>query len=159
MFGLAQSVQGVVAAMPDARFWQLIAMLQGDMWDDRKTDYPPLQSVMDALSPQEIASFHETLAQKAYAPCTRRHNAAYSLVRGLSDSFLHSRLAVVANGEETYSQVLSDPSKFPGWFKGAWAEHLMYVPVLAYEKVTNHEFDRITSVSIESFSNLDGWGN
>ena len=35
----------------------------------------------------------------------------------------------------------------------------MYVPVLAYEKVTNHEFDRITSVSIESFSNLDGWGN
>ncbi|WP_435260054.1 DUF4240 domain-containing protein [Thioclava sp. FR2] len=101
--------------------------------------------------------FTRSWLSKTFALDTKRHYAAYSFIPGLSDSFLYTRLAVVARGKLFYESVLQDPSKFPGWSTGAWFETLMYIPAIAFRDVTGDEFERDSSVSIESFSNIDGW--
>ena len=143
--------------MTEARFWDLIASLQVHEWDDSNTDYAPLRDGLKTYPPSEIARFYEILVQKTYALDTRRHYASYSVIPGLSDSFLYSRLAVVARGEAFYDAALKDPTLFPSWSDAAWFEFLMYVPGIVFEEKTGRELDRSSPVSIESFSNVDQW--
>jgi hypothetical protein len=143
--------------MNEATFWALINRLGVQDWDDSTTNYAPLLDGLRDRSPKDIAAFYEILVLKTYALDTRRHYAAYSVFPGLADSFLYARLAVVARGEAFYETVLRDPSRFPAWSSGAWFEYLMYVPAIAFAEKTGREFDRASSVSIESFSNKEGW--
>ena len=117
--------------MDEDNFWHLIHLVDVHVWDDSETDYSPLSSALLNYPPEEFAESYEILAIKTFALDTKRHDAAFSIIRGLSDSFLNSRLAVGASGKLFYESVLRDPSKFPGWSRGAWFETLMYVSAIA----------------------------
>ena len=144
-------------SMNEDVFWSLIETMDVQDWDDGGTDYAPLRDGLKAFSPSDVETFYEILVQKTYALDTRSHYAAFSILPGLSDSFLYARLAVVARGRSFYEAVVAEPSQFPGWFTGAWFEFLMYVPGIAYHEMTGRDFDRASTVSIESFSNSEGW--
>jgi hypothetical protein len=61
---------------------------------------------------------------------------------------------VVANGEEFYQSVLSDPSKMP---KDLEFESLLSISREAFLKKTGDDFDYSPGCSYETFSNRDGW--
>ena len=143
--------------MGDAKFWKLVDLVRGSKWDEDTTDFAPLISVLSSMSPDEISGFYETLARKLYALDTRKHHAAFSHFPGFADTFLYTRLAVVAQGEVFYEEVLRDPQHFPGRSPAIYLEGLLYVAASAYLQATGSEFQRKSSVSVESFSNDSGW--
>jgi len=154
--GKIVNAQASFEAMEDDQFWRLIGLLGGSKWNDCETDFSRLENALQDMQASEIRSFFETLAQKLYAIDTRQHYRSFSWFPGLSDTFLYTRLAVVAQGQEYYRAVLSNPRIFPNR-STRWLETLLYVAPEAYEVVSGEELDRITSVDFESFSNEEGW--
>ena len=71
-----------------------------------------------------------------------------------ADGFLYSRCVVVANGKVVYERILADPSQMP---KDMEFEALLSMAWKAFEKKTGKEYDRLTRVSFETFSNKVGW--
>src|SRR5262249_52997471 len=71
-----------------------------------------------------------------------------------ADGFLYSRCVVVANGKVVYQRILADPSQMP---KDMEFEALLSMAWKAFEKKTGKEYDRLTRVSFETFSNKVGW--
>lgn len=143
-------------AMHDNIFWSLIDRIKGSRNNDETTNLEPLIRALSKLSPVEIAAFYETLALKTHALDTRAHYNAFSSIPGLSDTFLYTRLSVVAQGRSVYENVLQNPSKFPAR-SANWLEGLLYVADEAYMRSTGNEFPRNASVIIESFFNSSGW--
>lgn len=153
----ANGGQSLVAPMQDEEFWALIELIDGARTSDENTDLSALEASLSELGPQEIASFYEALAQKAHLLDTKAHYRGFSWFPGLSDTFLYSRLSVIAQGQENYEYVLENPKKFPSR-STKWFEGLLYVADNAYFLATSTEFERQSSVSIESFQNAKGWG-
>lgn len=142
--------------MEDSEFWSFIETIQGDGRSDDTTDLVPLVTALSRTSPEVIASFFDTLAQKAHALDTRSHYGAFSAIPGLADTFLYTRLSVIAQGEAVFKETLAMPERFPRR-SGRWLEGLLYVADDAYATVTGQSFAREASVDIESFSNVSGW--
>ncbi|WP_133918276.1 DUF4240 domain-containing protein [Streptomyces sp. NBC_00582] len=149
--------------MDDIRFWALIASFDWERAGDDQAVLAPASRVLQGLPPQEIVAFEDLLAAKLHALDTREH--ARWCYRGevdpdngdeyiSADDFLYARCVVVANGKEFYEGVLADPSRFPS---GMEFESLLYLAGDAYEAQTGMPHDQLTSVSWESFSNIDGW--
>jgi len=149
--------------MDDNAFWNIIAELD---WSQRGDDQAVMESAVDALAAlpvQEIYAFDELLARKLYALDTRE--VCRAVYEGeldpddgddyiSADDFLYSRCVVVANGRESFENVLRDPSQAPS---GLEFEALLSLAQTAYEQKTGKEYDHSTEVSWESFSNADGW--
>ncbi len=142
--------------MNDAQFWSLIEKIEGCKRQDGSTDFEPLVAELSKQTEASIQGFFETLSQKAHALDTRRHYRRFSWFPGLSDSFLYTRLMVVAQGKEAYETVLENPKAFPKRSTN-WLEGLLYVADDAYSEATGREFPREATVNIESFSNEKGW--
>jgi len=147
--------------MEDADFWSLIALLDWSKTGDDAAVIEPAVSALAALKRSGLSLFEETLSYKLFLLDTREH-ARYSVSsesadweRGLSaDGFLYARCVVVANGEEFYQSVLSDPSKMP---KDLEFESLLSISREAFLKKTGDDFDYSPGCSYETFSNRDGW--
>ncbi|MEO0654745.1 MAG: DUF4240 domain-containing protein, partial [Pseudomonadota bacterium] len=147
---IAGSHDMTVSPMEDDRFWSLIELIQGDGWHDDRTDLQPLTDALATYPPQDIEAFYETLARKLYALDTRAHYRRFASSPGLSDTFLYTRLAVVAQGKAHYDKVINDPSVFPKR-SAEWLEGLLYVAPDAYATATGTELEYLTSVDFESF--------
>lgn len=142
--------------MDRASFWSLIDLIEGDGKDDSSTNLEPLISALSEKSGEQITDFYEILAQVTHALDTRQHYKRFSWFKGLSDTFLYTRLSIVAQGSGFYHRVLENPKRFPKR-SNLWLEELLYVADEAYNRSTGGEFDRNSSVCIESFSNDKGW--
>ncbi|WP_294228393.1 DUF4240 domain-containing protein [uncultured Shimia sp.] len=142
--------------MNDTQFWSLIEKIEGCKRRDGSTNFGPLVAELAKLTEADIHGFYECLAQKAYALDTRQHYRRFSWFPGLSDSFLYTRLMVVAQGKQAYHDVLKNPRAFPKRSPN-WLEGLLYVAGDAYSDIAELEFSREATVNIESFSNEEGW--
>lgn len=149
--------------MTDAIFWGIIGLLDWDQAGDDDAVLEPAIVVLASHSAEEIHAFDELLAEKLYALDTRE--VARGVYRGeldpddgdqyiSSDDFLYSRCVIVANGQAYYQEVLADPSKAP---QDMEFESLLSLAGSAYEAKTGAEYEHLTRVSWESFSNVAGW--
>lgn len=142
--------------MNETLFWSLIERIEGSKRQDESTDFAPLAVELSKMTEADIHDFFECLAQKAHALDTRKHYRRFSWFPGLSDSFLYTRLMVVAQGKEEYEAVLRNPKAFPKRSTN-WLEGMLYVTGEAFSAKTGREFPREATVNIESFSNEEGW--
>ncbi len=146
----------IVDVMNETLFWSLIERIEGSKRQDKSTDFAPLVVELSKMTEADIHDFFECLAQKAYALDTRKHYRRFSWLPGLSDSFLYTRLMVVAQGKEKYEAALKNPKAFPKRSSN-WLEGMLYLAGEAFAAKTGREFPREAAVNIESFSNEEGW--
>jgi hypothetical protein len=149
--------------MSEEDFWAIIALLRFNSADGLSEGMQRAEDMLCTLSEAHIKGFQEVLAEKLYAIDTRQH-CRYCYRGELdpdngnhyisADDFLYSRCAVVARGRLFYDVVVKYPSRMPS---GVELEDLLYLAPHAYERKTGKDFDHLTALSYESFSNLEGW--
>jgi uncharacterized protein DUF4240 len=134
-----------------------------ELGDDDKVVEPAVKALA-AMPEAEIAAFQNTLTAKLFALDGR----AWARESGeliwwgeddflTVDGFLYARCVVVANGQEYFDAVLSDPSQMP---KDVEFESLLLVAPTAYERKTGRSGDEVrdlSDVSYETFSNSEAW--
>lgn len=146
--------------MTEAVFWSLISLLNWSQAGDDEAVVAPVVKELSEMEVSEIYSFEDILAAKLFALDTRAHaqeigEAAYREGEYFSvDEFLYARCVVVANGREFYESVLATPDRFP---KDMEFEALLGIAAAAFELKTQGEFDHVSDVSYETFSNEAGW--
>ncbi len=69
------------------------------------------------------------------------------------DEFLYSRCVVVANGEQVYDEILSNPTAMP---KDSEFESVLYLAGTAYSQKTGRDFDYCAPTSYET--SQTSWG-
>ena len=150
--------------MTEQEFWSIIDLLD---WDEEGDDDAVLQPAVEALSRRpaaEIQAFEDILSRKLHALDTKVHAQNIGTDAYISedeffsaDNFLYARCVVVANGQELYETVLSDPARFP---RDLEFEAILSLAYAAYELKTSEECPGFeTSVSYETFSNRAGWAS
>ncbi len=148
------------AGMPEARFWELIALLDWSQTDDDEAVIKPLVEALAAGPVREIYEFQDWLATKLYALDAQIYaeqigeDAYQPDIYFSVDIFLYARCCVIANGRAAYEQVLQNPKEIP---KDLTFESLLYVASEAYERKTGKSFHYMPAFSIETYSNLEGW--
>ena len=145
----------MLCRMDENTFWQFIDECRPEGPD------PDAEGLAEALVGRlvgepvsVVVGFAEQLAWALYRLDRKEFGDDLS-----GDGFLYTRAAVVAEGRDRYEAVLRDPARFvPYATQLVWAEPLLYVPDLAYERITGREWDRETRYSYETGSNAEGWG-
>lgn len=148
--------------MDEREFWQIIGLLNWKRTGDDDAVLRPAVKELAKHSLEDIGAFEEILSRKLYALDTMAHakqigTDAYTGGKQhfSVDLFLYARCCVVANGQEFYASVLSDPTQFP---KDMDFEALLELASAAYELKSGEAPDVFdTSVSYETFSNRAGW--
>jgi len=149
--------------MSEEVFWQLIALLDWKRTGDDDAVLRPVITALSRMEVEDIFAFDDLLARKLYALDTRE--VCRGTYRGQldpddgeqyisADDFLYSRCVIVANGKALFEQVLANPMSAP---QGLEFEALLYVASEAYEQKTEQEYEHVTPLSWESFSNREGW--
>ena len=147
--------------MDDTTFWKLIASLD---WEKTGNDRAVVEPVVKALAAMDITAiegFENRLSEKLHSLDTEAHareigeNAYVAPDKHFSvDWFLYARCCVIANGQEFYEHVLTDPRNWP---KDMEFEAILYVAGSAYESKTGEEFSYSAPVSYETYTNTSGW--
>lgn len=156
---------GAAAAEPMSErvFWKLIAMFDWKKTGDDDAVLSPAVNALSRMTVADIYAFDEILAAKLYALDTRE--ICRGTYRGeldpddgddyvSADDFLYARCVIVANGEKFFQKALANPNKVPQEME---FEALMSVARMAYEKKVGKDYDHVTKLSWESFSNKEGW--
>ncbi|MFJ9118990.1 DUF4240 domain-containing protein [Streptomyces sp. NPDC102394] len=141
--------------MNENAFWQLISDCTSPLPDpDAVRLAAALTNRLAAGRLATVTGFAEQLSWALYRLDRREYGHDLS-----GGGFLYTRAAVVAAGREAYEAVLRDPELFVPYAAGlVWAEDLLYVPDMAYRRITGEEWDRSsTRYSYESYSNAAGW--
>lgn len=148
--------------MSDEVFWSIVRLFNWKKSGDDDAVIKPAVAALAQMSEADIARFEDTLAEKLHALDTEAHareigEEAYQPGKHFSvDWFLYERCAVVANGRDYYAAVLADPKQMP---KDLEFEGMLSVAPSAHERKTGHDFDHVTPVSYETYSNTAGWPN
>ena len=143
-------------------FWRVIVLFNWKKLGDDEAVIEPAVKALAQMTVNDINRFEDILNEKLYALDTEAHareigEDAYQPGTYFSaDWFLYARCVVVANGPELYESVLADPTEMP---KDGEFESLLTVGPTAFERKTGEEFDHVSPVSYESFSNQSGWPN
>lgn len=151
---------GASAGMPEARFWELIALLDWSQTNDDEAVIGPLVATLAAGPVREIYEFQDWLSARLYALdiqvfAEQTGEDAYQPDTYFSvDIFLYARCCVIANGRAAYEQVLQNPVEMP---KDLTFETLLYVASEAYERKTGKSFSYVPTFSIETYSNHQDW--
>ncbi len=160
---LPEHVETDWSALPmnDDVFWRIIKLFNWKKTGDDDEVMARARNALATMPVENLHAFQEILAQKLYALDTQRHAAESSEDAPdyiSADGFLYWRCCVVANGRETHSKVLLDPTAFK---KDYEFESLLYLAPKAAEQrlgADEGEVDfPLTSVSFETFSNTAGW--
>lgn len=149
--------------MNDDVFWDLIALFDWKKTGDDDEVLRPAVTALSRMSVDDIFAFDDLLAEKLYALDTRE--ICRGTYRGQidpddgeqyvsADDFLYARCVIVANGKEAFEAALAKPLDVP---QGIQFEALLGVALGAYEKKVGQEYDHVTALSWESFSNREGW--
>ncbi len=142
-------------------FWNIIDLIDFSL---RKSDqiFEKAKYKLASLDERAIQTFADILSAKLFMLDTREHaenigEDAYTEDSYFSvDLFLYARCYVVARGKNFFERVLDNPKSFP---QDVTFEHILYLPYEAYELKTGKSLDYIASVSYETFSNAQGWGD
>ena len=146
--------------MSDEVFWRIIRLFNWKKLGDDNAVIEPAAAALAEMSVADILRFEDILAEKLYVLDTEAHareigEDAYLPGGPFSvDWFLYERCAVVANGCDFYESVVADPRRMP---KDMEFETMLYVARSAFERKTDQEFDHVTPLSYETFSNREGW--
>lgn len=149
--------------MSEDAFWYYIGLLDWSQGDDDDAVLAHAAQSLSALPVEDIYAFDDQLAEKLYALDTRE--VARAMYRDeldpddgddyiSADDFLYARCFVVAHGRGYYQAVLADPNEAP---QGMDFEALLSLPSRAYQEKTGKEYDHLTPLSYESFSNEAAW--
>lgn len=149
--------------MSEAVFWELVSLFNWKKTGDDDAVLRPAVTALSRMSVEDITAFDDLLAEKLYALDTRE--ICRATYRGeldpddgdayvSADDFLYARCVIVANGKELYEAALANPLEVP---QGMEFESLLHVARSAYEKKLGGEYDHMTPISWESFSNQEGW--
>jgi len=149
--------------MTEIVFWALLGLLNWDMAGDDDAVVEPVVVALSLKSEAEIRQFEEILSAKLYALDTIKHAKEIGEDGYVDESqyfsvdwFLYARCAVVANGEEFYKEVVTSPRRFP---KDIEFEALLSIGATAFERKTGQEYNYVTKVSYETYSNSNGWSS
>ncbi len=146
--------------MSDDVFWRIIDLFNWKKLDDDEAVIEPAVAALAQMAVAEIERFEDILAEKLYALDTEAHareigDEAFQPGQHFSvDWFLYERCAVVANGRAFHEAVLADPTQMP---KDIEFEAILSVGPSAYERKTGQQFNHVTPLSYETFSNRAGW--
>ena len=143
------------ARMTDEVFWGLINLLEWDA-DTNAAIVAPLVSALQKNDVAEIYRFEALLSRFLYQLDTSAHAQAFGPDYLSTDGFLYSRAAVVANGEDTYKQVLEHPASMP---TDVTFEPLLYVARTAFRAKTGTEMQYFPLYNYETYSNTAGWSD
>lgn len=146
--------------LSDKVFWDLISELDWTEQNDTEITQPLIKK-LSKMKVTEIKQFQETLANKLYELDTKAHasnigESSYDPKQDYvsADFFLYARCAAVANGKDFFDKVVNDPNEMP---KDLDFEPLLTIAEIAYELKMKKEFEYITGVSYETYSNEEGW--
>lgn len=143
-------------------FWETIAQLDWahENGDDEQVLAPAVAFL--AQRPLEhIYRFADLLAEKLWHLDTQAHaqvflddpaSAGYLSV----DDFLYARCAVVANGLQTYENVLQNPSQMP---TDITFEPLLGLAAAAHRRKTGRDTLIVSAYNYETYSNRKGWNH
>lgn len=146
------------SVLDEDAFWALIALLDWTKAEDDDLVAGPLVEALSNLPVAKIYQFYDRLSEQLWQLDTRAH--ADAMMRNepdgyfSADEFLYARCCVVANGQTTYQQVLTDPSSFP---ISLTFEALLYIAGDAYQRKTTRRFTAIPAKPVETGSNQEGW--
>ncbi|BAU56058.1 DUF4240 domain-containing protein [Mucilaginibacter gotjawali] len=147
--------------LDDARFWDIISMLDWSQQGNDEKVLEPAAKALSKLKPSEIKSFEETLANKLFQIDTKEHAkniGEYSYDEKEQymsvDSFLYARCAAVANGKALYEKIKELPTEM---VKDVEFEALLSLSAIAYELKTGREIVYDAGVSYETYANKEGW--
>jgi len=155
------SLVETAAVMDERFFWKIIESID---WEKAGDDAVVIQPAVDALaqlSVEDICAFAEILAEKLYmldgeAYAKEIGSDAFAGQKGdfAQNWFLYVRCCAVANGKETFDQILADPKEMP---KDIEFQALLSIAPKAYKKKTGQRFNYSTRLSYETFSNKEAW--
>ncbi|WP_338868832.1 DUF4240 domain-containing protein [Myxococcus stipitatus] len=149
--------------MSEELFWDLIARFNWKKTGDDEAVLKPVVTALSKMTVEDIFAFDDILAAKLHALDTRE--ICRGTYRGTldpddgaqyisADDFLYCRCVIVANGKGLFDQSLANPMGVPQEME---FEALLGVASAAYEKKMGQEYDHVTPLSWESFSNKEGW--
>lgn len=145
--------------LKESEFWEIIGLLDWDKKDNQMIIAPLVQK-LSSLPVGHIYNFQEILSQKLFlldqqsiaenmGRYSYQENEYFSV-----DNFLHARACVVANGKETFEEVLNDSKAM---IKDLTFEPLLSAASIAYTMKTKKQFIYISSCNSETYSNKIGW--
>lgn len=149
--------------MTDVDFWRVIALLDWSELGDDDAVLAPAVAALAAQREEDIVAFDDRLAEKLFALDTREHaRGTYSGEIDpddgdeyiSADDFLYRRCAGVASGKDTYERILAHPEQMS---RDHVFEALLGLAAAAFEEKTGREYEHVSDVSYESFSNAEGW--
>jgi len=146
--------------MNDSAFWRLLDELDWNQQGNDERVVAPVLKALTRLPLKEIESFQQILARKLYALDGRAWareigSGWWGGANPVSvDEFLYARCAALTNGRDQYEALRSDPKQMP---KDLEFETLLYIAPNAWEAKTGEEWDLVTDVSYETYSNRAGW--
>lgn len=152
-----------VGPMSEAVFWDLIKLLNWKKTGDDDAVLRPVVKALSRMSVEDIFAFDDILAEKLYALDTREicrgtYRGEIDLDDGeqyvSADDFLYARCVIVANGQEFFEDALANPLEVP---QDMEFEALLELASSAYEEKTDEEYEHVTPLSYESFSNHEKW--
>jgi hypothetical protein len=142
-------------SLTETEFWDIIDTFDW-VQDEEEDILEPAQNHLATLPIEKIQQFQDILAYKlwqldgqAFAARLVNQDGALSV-----DDFLYVRCAVVADGKETFEDVLQHPEKMPIEYT---FEGLLYLAENAYEQKTGEEMDYLPKYNYETYQNREGW--
>lgn len=147
-------------SMSEDVFWRIIGLFNWKKTGDDEAVIEPAVKALARMSVDDIKRFEDLLTEKLYALDTEAHareigEEAFQPGKYFSpDWFLYVRCCVVANGRVFFETVLANPTEMP---KDMEFESLLSVGPTAFARKTGEEFDYVSALSYETFSNRNGW--
>jgi hypothetical protein len=145
----------------DSDFWHAVDLLDWDKCGDDEQVIEPAVDWLSKKSEREIISFANVLSEKLH----RLDGESFARNIGLDayqgpnqrfsrNWFLRVRCCVVANGQEFFQEVLTNPSNMP---KDLEFEAVLRIAPRAYERKTGQRMAHKPKYNYETFANKEGW--
>ncbi len=147
----------------ETEFWKILGKLNWKKSGDDDAVMAPAIKALSQKPEREIEAFYDLFTEKLHALDTREHcRHSYAGERDpddgdvyiSADDFLYLRCCALLNGKKYYDTALKNPAKMPTNLE---FEALLYLAPKAWELKTGEEFDYLTKLSFESFTNKAGW--
>ncbi len=147
--------------MTEDTFWEIMELLDWSKEEEsEEAVIAPAVERLAALPVYAIYNFQDILSEKLYVLDARRYatqigEAAFREdERFAVDTFLHAHCCMVANGKETYEQVVQHPALM---LKDLTFEALLSIANKAYQLKTDTPLSYLPAFDYETYSNKVGW--
>lgn len=142
--------------LSEKQFWEIIQQLDWNKSDSAAIVAPTIEKLA-TFSISQIYDFEDKLTDKLHQLDKKiiAEQVGYQKNKFFSvDTFLYARACVIANGEEAFKEVLTDPTTMP---TDLTFEPLLSIASRAYQMKTGKVFNYLPSLSYETYVNQNGW--